>query len=226
MVKLIGITTSIENHFFKLNRLYCDAVVKAGGVPVLLPPVAESEIAALLAPLDGVILSGGGDIHFDFLHEPCMHPLTGSVYPERDTFELAICRYTLSHNIKTLGICRGMQIMAVGCGGALIQHIEKNNHVQGELARDTTFHSVYIRRDTTLMDIYGLETMSVNSFHHQAVVDAGQNMHAAAYAYDETIAALEHKTHKFFVGVQWHPECLLDTNPQHVQLFHSFVAQP
>lgn len=223
MKKVIGITTAFENNFTKLNRMYYEAVIKAGAIPISLCCSNSYSTEVLLKNLDGVILSGGGDIHFDYIKDECLHPLADSIYPERDEFEINICKYALSNDLPVLGICRGMQILSVACGGNIVQHIEADNHNQKNLERNKTFHSVYIEDDCRLKEIYNKEKISVNSFHHQAVSDAGVDMRVCARSHDGVIEAVEHMRHSFFVGVQWHPECLFLDFPVHFNLFKRFV---
>ena len=217
---LIGITGNLGDKGCELAQGYYISVVKAGGTPVVIPPHKDKEsILALLDTLDGLVLSGGDDINPLLLGEEPL-PQLHSVCPERDETELFLAREAFHRQIPTLGICRGIQVMAAVLGGKVYQDI----YVQGEgaklkhsqdMPRYTASHTVNIKEGSTLQSIVGnKQTLAVNSFHHQAVSDPGQHLMISATSPDGIIEAVESNEDKALLGVQWHPECFILNNDQ------------
>ena len=217
---LIGITGNLGDKGCELAQGYYISVVNAGGTPVVIPPHKDKEsILALLDTLDGLVLSGGGDINPLLLGEEPL-PQLHSVCPERDETELFLAREAFHRQIPTLGICRGIQVMAAVLGGKVYQDI----YVQGEgaklkhsqdMPRYTASHTVNIKEGSTLQSIVGnKQTLAVNSFHHQAVSDPGQHLKVSAQSPDGIIEAVESNEDKALLGVQWHPECFILNNDQ------------
>ena len=217
---LIGITGNLGDKGCELAQGYYISVVKAGGTPVVIPPHKDKEsILALLDTLDGLVLSGGGDINPLLLGEEPL-PQLHSVCPERDETELFLAREAFHRQIPTLGICRGIQVMAAVLGGKVYQDI----YVQGEgaklkhsqdMPRYTASHTVNIKEGSTLQSIVGnKQTLAVNSFHHQAVSDPGPHLKVSAQSPDGIIEAVESNEDKALLGVQWHPECFILNNDQ------------
>ena len=217
---LIGITGNLGDKGCELAQGYYISVVKAGGTPVVIPPHKDKEsILALLDTLDGLVLSGGGDINPLLLGEEPL-PQLHSVCPERDETELFLAREAFHRQIPTLGICRGIQVMAAVLDGKVYQDI----YVQGEgaklkhsqdMPRYTASHTVNIKEGSTLQSIVGnKQTLAVNSFHHQAVSDPGQHLMISATSPDGIIEAVESNEDKALLGVQWHPECFILNNDQ------------
>ena len=217
---LIGITGNLGDKGCELAQGYYISVVKAGGTPVVIPPHKDKEsILSLLDTLDGLVLSGGGDINPLLLGEEPL-PQLHSVCPERDETELFLAREAFHRQIPTLGICRGIQMMAAVLGGKVYQDI----YVQGEgaklkhsqdMPRYTASHTVNIKEGSTLQSIVGnKQTLAVNSFHHQAVSNPGQHLMISATSPDGIIEAVESNEDKALLGVQWHPECFILNNDQ------------
>ena len=217
---LIGITGNLGDKGCELAQGYYISVVKAGGTPVVIPPHKDKEsILSLLDTLDGLVLSGGDDINPLLLGEEPL-PQLHSVCPERDETELFLAREAFHRQIPTLGICRGIQVMAAVLGGKVYQDI----YVQGEgaklkhsqdMPRYTASHTVNIKEGSTLQSIVGnKQTLAVNSFHHQAVSDSGQHLKVSATSPDGIIEAVESNEDKALLGVQWHPECFILNNDQ------------
>ena len=217
---LIGITGNLGDKGCELAQGYYISVVKAGGTPVVIPPHKDKEsILSLLDTLDGLVLSGGDDINPLLLGEEPL-PQLHSVCPERDETELFLAREAFHRQIPTLGICRGIQMMAAVLGGKVYQDI----YVQGEgaklkhsqdLPRYTASHTVNIKEGSTLQSIVGnKQTLAVNSFHHQAVSDPGPHLKVSAQSPDGIIEAVESNEDKALLGVQWHPECFILNNDQ------------
>ena len=222
---VIGITGNYGELTCKLAEGYYKSVVRAGGVPVIIPPLSDtSVIINTLEHLDGLILSGGADYDPHYAgEEPC--PLLGTINQERDLPELFITQLAYNRQLPILGICRGIQTLAMVLGGHVRQDISdiwQHNHSQEE-ARHVATHSVTVEKDSLLYNIYSgsklftlhssLFTLEVNSFHHQAVDDAGPRFRVTARSDDGIIEAMESTEYKSILGVQWHPECLENGGP-------------
>lgn len=223
---VIGITTYNRDEIgdFKLPGAYIDAVIGAGGIPVLIPS-CPSQSDRLLHKLDGLILAGGGDI--DPAHYNAdLHPTIYMVSEERDRFELDLAHHALQHEVPTLGICRGMQILNVATGGDLIPHVPE---VYGEAIahrvhepRSPIPHPVRIDSNSRLSRIVGDVDIEVMSWHHQAVRAIAPVWDAVAHAEDGLVEAMEHRDHPWMIAVQWHPE-LAPNNIAHQRLFKALV---
>ncbi len=236
---IIGITANYADGDACLRDKYYQQVVDAGGTPVIIPPIAEKEaIVNTLDHLDGLLLTGGGDINPLWTGEEPSPQLHG-INATRDLPELLITRLAYNRQIPILGICRGIQTLAVALDGKVTQDIatawqqnkaaiaddkkknsKKDKEKEAESTsqslikhsqdgdRDLLSHSVNILPDTMLHEIYGTDRIFVNSFHHQAVADPGQRFHVTATAPDGVIEAMESSEYKPILGVQWHPEWL------------------
>ena len=214
---VIGITGNYEDLTCKLGQGYYKSVVAAGGVPVIIPPVADKDVIInTLEHLDGLILSGGGDINPLWAGEEPSPKLHG-VNQERDLPELLIAQLAYNRQIPMIGICRGIQTLAVALGGKVAQDISdvaKVKHSQ-DADRSEPTHSISIIRDSILDNIYKSydRPLMVNSFHHQAVVETGDKFHVVAQSADGIIEAIESAEYKSILGVQWHPECMEEGLP-------------
>jgi len=210
---VIGITGNYEDLTCKLGRGYYQSVVKAGGVPVIIPPMADKHVIInTLSRIDGLILSGGGDYNPLWAGEE-PSPLLHGINQERDIAELLITCLAYNRQIPMLGICRGIQTLAMALGGKVkqdISDIATVKHSQ-DANRSEPTHSVAVEKDSTLYRIYSEAqqcSMYVNSFHHQAVSDPGSKFRVVATAPDGVIEAMESTEFKPILGVQWHPECM------------------
>ena len=231
---VIGITGNYGELTCKLAEGYYKSVLRAGGVPVIIPPLSDtSVIINTLEHLDGLILSGGADYDPHYAGEEPW-PQLGTINAERDLPELFITQLAYNRQIPILGICRGIQTLAMVLGGHVRQDIsdlppappkEGNpiKHSQEE-PRNVATHNVFIEKDSTLYNIYrdsgsplpleGVRgRLPVNSFHHQAVDDPGPRFRVIARSDDGIIEAMESTEYKSILGVQWHPECLDDGLP-------------
>jgi putative glutamine amidotransferase len=204
--------------WYALRQNYCDSVIKAGGIPILLPYNHEA-IDDMLGVIDGLIMPGGDeDINPKFYNQQILSDKV-KVNDQRANFEFKLLKEALSRDIPFLGICGGMQMLNVVCGGDLIQHIpdyieSEINHEQPH-PKDIPSHSINIKLDTLLARIANSYEWMVNSTHHQAVCSVGQGLIVSATASDNIIEAIESQNHRFVVGVEWHPEYLnteLDLN--------------
>ncbi len=222
---VIGITCGRkenEAHFY-LSQAYVEAVEEAGGLPVILPGcTSQEEMARLLCLIQGLILSGGGDVDpVHFGEEPL--PGLGEIDPTRDIFELSFTRLALAAEIPVLGICRGMQILNISFGGSIYQDMVTQvkgclEHYQ-KAPRWHPTHKVKIAAGTILARIFGATRFWVNSFHHQAVRQLAPGFITSALAVDGIIEGIESTSHPFALGLQWHPENL----KEHHVLFHALV---
>ena len=212
---VIGITGNYDDLTCKLGQGYYKSVVAAGGVPVIIPPVADTDtIVNTLERIDGLILSGGGDFNPLWTGEEPSTKL-GGINKERDLPELLITRLAYNRQIPMLGICRGIQTLAIALGGEVAQDISDAatvKHSQNADRSEAT-HSVTIEPDSILAQLYNHERIAVNSFHHQAVKAAGEKFRVVAKATDGIIEAIESSEFKSILGVQWHPECLETGQP-------------
>jgi putative glutamine amidotransferase len=202
-----------------LPRRYSDMVSAAGAVPVLLPPTTH--VADAVPRLDGLLLSGGGDIDPQ-RYGAAKHPRCGPPSPERDQAELDLCQAALATGLPVLGICRGLQVLNVALGGTLHQHLPDAVGHDGhspELAGYGT-HKVSVAPGTRLASILGTSEMAVPTHHHQAVDSLGTGLVATAWTDDGVIEAAEvAQGRSFVVAVQWHPEVDDD-----LSLFTALVA--
>lgn len=216
---VIGITGNYGDLTCKLAEGYYKSVLKAGGIPIIIPPLANTDaIINTLEIIDGLILSGGGDYDPRYANEE-PDPKLGEINEERDLPELFITRLAYNRQIPILGICRGIQTLAMALGGKVkqdITDIATLNHSQKE-ERNVPTHNVIIEKDSILSQLYKLTdknaTLKVNSFHHQAVCDCGDKFRVVAKSEDGIVEAMESREFKSIIGVQWHPECLDDGLP-------------
>ncbi|GAA1544917.1 gamma-glutamyl-gamma-aminobutyrate hydrolase family protein [Dactylosporangium maewongense] len=218
MTALVGITAYVEparwgvwdTRAVLVPEGYVRMVRAAGARPVILPPSAD-DAADLVRRLDGLVLAGGADIEPAHYGAPA-HPST-KTRPDRDSGELAVLAAALDADLPVLGVCRGMELLAVACGGTLTQHLpdvlgnERHQPSPGVYGA----HPARFAPGSRAEAIFG-GTAEVNSYHHQAVDDAGA-LTVTGWADDDVIEAVEHPERRFVLGVQWHPEEALDVRP-------------
>ena len=211
-----------------VNKDYVDAVIKAGGVPLIIPFTTDKEVIINQAQvIDGLIISGGHDVSpYNYGQEPS--PLLGETFPERDTYEMLLLEESKKRNLPILGICRGSQIINVAGGGTLYQDLSlipgnvlKHNQVSKPTLKT---HKIQIEENSIISEIFGKETM-VNSFHHQALDKVADDFKVVARASDGIVEAIQHKTYKFLVGVQWHPEMLAVECDEARELFKRLIEE-
>ena len=233
---VIGITGNYEQLTCKLGRGYYESVIRAGATPLIIPPSASTDVLMnTLDHIDALLLSGGADINPLYCGEEPVPGLHG-INQERDLPELLIARLAYNRQMPILGICRGIQTLAVALGGKIEQDIKATTVKHSQDAdRSEPTHTVVIEPDSTLYNIYKSSQIFTNSFHHQAVSDPGTLFRVTARAKDGTIEAMESTEFKSVIGVQWHPECMDDGLPlfrwlteeakayRHVQEVHNRV---
>ena len=198
-----------------LRKTYTDAVVAAGGAPFLIPVVEdEAVLRARYERLDGVLLSGGGDVEPMHYGE---HPIDelGTVDPPRDALELPLARWAVADGKPVLGICRGVQVLNVALGGTLYQDIPAQ--LQSELVHDSSFtrqdwtymaHELRLAPDSKLAQLFGQTSFPINSLHHQSLRTIAPGLRAVGWAPDGVVEAVEGNNGHFLVGIQCHPEAL------------------
>lgn len=206
---------------------YLKGIEAAGGLPVVMPPLAEAAIEPLLDRLDGICLSGGPDLD-PSLYEEAPHPELGPTEPDLDRFELAVAARADAREMPILAICRGTQALNIVRGGALHQHLPDLStdvtHRQSNPGTEPS-HPVEIDPDSQLAAAFGggeIEVTDVNSFHHQAIARLGQGLRISARAPDGTVEAIEDPSRRFLIGVQWHAETLVHRAAE-AELFRRFV---
>lgn len=207
---------------------YVRAVAAAGGLPLLIPNLdGERHAGAVLAAVDGLLLTGGVDVdpaHYGDLPAPRL----GRVSPERDALEIPLVRAALEAGMPVLAVCRGLQVLNVAAGGSLIQDIAGEvpraiKHYQ-QAPRWHATHPVEIVPGTRLSELLGACTVQVNSFHHQAVDRVAPGFTVNAWSPDGLIEGIElPDPERFVVGVQWHPETLWERVPVFRRLFEGLV---
>ncbi len=234
MKPLIGITTSHRSRSHQrmdshLLGEYAKAVASTGGLPVLIPnEFSLTELPALLDRLDGVLLSGGGDIN------PALYSTRDDGWSKnrselRDSLEKVLVAHAVKDDLPLLGICRGCQMLNAALGGTLYTDIASQFntrivHDQPD-AKDPGYlvHDVEILPGTSLAGITGLTSLRVNSRHHQAIMELAPGLRVTARAKDGLIEGVELPEKKFCIGVQWHPETLVKIE-HHFSIFKAFIA--
>jgi putative glutamine amidotransferase len=230
---LIGVSTSVtigENpERAYVNSAYLHAVQQAGGVPVLLPPqLSAVSLQRLVAELDGLLLTGGGDVD-SALFDEAPHPTVYGVAPTRDRLETSGLHLALQRGLPILAVCRGMQVLNVALGGSLHQDVGSDPgtqlpHSQKE-PREQPSHKVTIAPGSRLAETLGADELEVNSMHHQAIKRLGRGLTAVAWAPDQIVEGAElGDPARFVLGVQWHPEELVGHSEPARRLFAALVA--
>jgi len=224
---VIGITTYVTSAKWSywdeqaalVPAAYVDAVERAGGRALLVPPSVEG-VDETLDALDGAVFSGGSDLDPN-LYEQEPHDETVGIHPERDRAELALLQAALARDMPVLAVCRGSQVLNVALGGDLVQHLpdvvgdEKHKHTPGTFAD----HDVTLENGTRLASLLG-DRAPVKSHHHQGFGRVGDGLRVAAHAEDGTVEAVEDPQRRFALGVLWHPEAGED-----MRLFEELVRE-
>ncbi len=207
------------------SRKYYKSLQKSGAEVILLPPVVEkSSIDRYLNIVDAIVLPGGGDVDPRYQNED-PSPKLGMINPLRDKFELMIAKAAYNRKIPVLGICRGLQVMVIALGGKIYQDISdigKIQHVQ-TAPRWATSHKITVEKSSILFKLTKNETYFTNSFHHQSIKELPKELKATAYTSDNIIEAIESADDRLYIGVQWHPEEIFETEVHSKKLFENFV---
>ncbi len=227
---LVGITCGYdyEKRRIYLKEGYYEAIYRCGGIAILIPPTKDiAALDTLVERCDGILVSGGPDIDPKYYGEE-ISVANGEISPCRDQAEISIIQKALSLNKPLLGICRGVQILNVVCGGTLYQDIFSQIKDRSILAHTQKApfgyptHEVHVEKNSYIWETFKQDKLSVNSYHHQAIKQVAPCFHITAKANDGIIEAIEHKEKSFIIGVQWHPEMMWEENPESLKLFQFF----
>jgi len=210
---VIGITTDIAVEYLRIKRHYVDAILRSGGVPMLLPPAGNPYIYA--EKVDGLLIPGGDDLDPSYYNEERL-PEVKLVSKERSGFEIALLKEMMKLQKPVLGICYGMQLINAAFGGTLYQDIESQLKVA--INHKTDYHIIVITENRFLRE----GRFSVNSTHHQAIKEPGSGLLIIARSTDNLIEAFCHEDYPFLIGIQWHPERQLEEELS-VSIFGSFL---
>lgn len=209
---------------------YVNAVVAAGGVPILIPlGLSDDHLLAIFERIDGLLLPGGGDVD-PIEYAGTAHETVGSVDVDRDRVELLMARTAVAQQKPMLAICRGIQVLNVALGGTLYEDISSflpnalHHDNFGIQARTYLAHHVTMQPDSLIAQQLGKTETAVNSLHHQGIRDLAPELVATATAPDGLIEAVEIPGHPYAIGVQWHPENLIYDDPDMLALFKGLVA--
>ena len=239
MKPVIGITPSPQTdklahgtfRRYCLSAAYVDAIAAAGGVPIIFPPQTDNA-AALLAIVDGLLLSGGADVAPVRYGDATVHDTTYGIDPGRDQLELDLVDCALASGTPILGICRGIQVLNVALGGTLIQDVASEHtgaaeigHRQHErgLEESAVGHEVVATAES-LLPFFNQERLGVNSFHHQAIRDLAPPLLPVATSPDGLVEAVVLEANPAVCAVQWHPELMFRRDPDHLRPFLHLVA--
>jgi putative glutamine amidotransferase len=214
-----------------MNQRYYLAVAAAGGVPVLIPLLEdEKTLRGIYDRMDGLLIPGGVDID-PRMYGETPHEKLGRLDPARDCVELKLTQWAIADRKPLLGLCRGLQVLNVACGGTLFQDLEaqlpaaiKHDYFPTHgFERSHLAHEVELPAGTRLREVLELDRIAVNSMHHQGIKELGQGLRASAVAPDGVVEAAELECESFVVGVQWHPEAFDPGQTQTRQLFRAFI---
>ena len=218
-------------HSWVMNHRYFTALTAVGAVPIMVPLLAQDEdtLRAMYERLDGVFLAGGVDVDPASYREDRLD-VCGRTDPDRDRVEIMLTKWAIEDGKPVLGVCRGLQVINVACGGSLLQDIESHSDrfikhdyypTQGH-ERHYLAHEALVAAGSRFMRIYGGQKILVNSMHHQGIKQLGEGLAATIHAPDGLIEGVEGTGENFLLGVQWHPEMLIDDDEGTRRLFSVF----
>lgn len=212
-----------------MEQDYLEAITLAGGMPIILPLVQnEAMIEEIASKIDGLFLTGGDDINPNIYHEKATD-LCGKMCDSRDRFELKLVEKIIEQNKPIFGVCRGLQLLNVFFKGTLFQDIptqykkDRNFSHRQQIPYDQPVHEVFFVEGGLLAQWLNVNTLQVNSRHHQGIKKLGEGLMVEALSSDGLIEAIHHSNYPFLVAVQWHPESRCKTNEQERMLFEQFV---
>lgn len=230
MKPIIGITTfeSEEKGYHRIKSNYINSVFAAGGIPINIPIIhEEKDYDAYLDILDGIIFTGGLDVSPLSYNENPLKEIN-STSSIRDKYEMGLFKKAYERKLPILGICRGLQVANVVLGGSLYQDIYVQvpgvlGHQPDDMPNDEFYHSINIKKDTKLFNIFRSEKIFVNSLHHQAIKELGEGLVIAALSEDGIIEAVEPTDDRFLIGLQFHPEDLTKKYEKFLNIFRELV---
>lgn len=230
MKPIIGLTMTkgVAKGHHAINNYYIEAVFDSGGIPINIPMVEdENDLEEYLEILDGIIFIGGADI-WPLLYNENPLKQTHIISYERDKFELEMFKRAYEMKLPILGICKGAQVINVALGGNLYQDIDAQipdalGHQPIGISEDELYHSINIKKNTYLFDVFQSEKAYVNSNHHQSIKNLGDNLIVSALSEDGIIEAIEASDERYLIGVQFHPECLIKKHPEFLKLFEQLI---
>lgn len=221
---IIGVTAFFDHRKdelprIKLNEAYVQAVIRAGGIPLLIPVgLQENTLPELFQKLDGIVFTGGGDIDPEIYNGTPFNNLDG-VDKRRDALEIALVKAVIEKKMPFLGICRGFEIVNVALGGTLYTDLGEQfpnalpHSTPSNIPRSHLAHKVNVEKGSPLAAILGSETTGVNSLHHQGIKQLSSSLVPTAYATDGLVEGWVLPNHPFGLGIQWHPEELQELAP-------------
>lgn len=228
MKSKIGIVIcSVEHQKQSVSDAYIQAIRAAGGLPLILPLVKSKTIIEDYVNLcDGFLFCGGGDITPLLFGEEPAHGL-GTTNISLDLFQIRLMKSILETDKPVLAICRGLQVLNIACGGTVFQDLhsqdfEPINHMQTSLSRKDVSHKVFFSEKTKVRKLLGSFAFT-NSFHHQSIDRLGKGLIISGKTGDDVIEAIEMPSHSYVVGVQWHPEYMLNQSSNMKLLFHALI---
>ena len=212
-----------------INDHYFQRVLKAGGVPIILPTVTDKEtIREYINMVDGLVFTGGHDVWPPIFGEEPVRQVVEITY-ERDRFELMLFQEAYSQKIPILGICRGLQVVNIALGGTLYQdlytQVDNPGGHSGGYDPEEPYHSIEIEDSSIMKEIYRKDKVYVNSEHHQAIKRLGENLRVTSRARDGIIESVESTNDRFVLGVQYHPEAIAPKYSEHQELFNRFMER-
>ncbi len=233
MKPIIGLTTFKEIKttwtYNNVSYNYVNSVLLAGGVPIMIPILKDTEdIDRYLDIVDGLIFTGGEDVAPLLYGENPIKEVT-CICSDRDNMELNLFKRAYEKGVPIFGVCRGLQLINVALGGTLYQDI--NSQIKDSLghsvdmAGDELYHSMKVEKDSKLYEVFQREMVDINSFHHQSVKDLGKDLKVSAYSEDGIVEAFESTNDKFIMAVQFHPEALIPRHMEFINLFKYFITK-
>lgn len=207
---------------------YSTSVERAGAIPLYIPVINnENYINQIANTMDGIIFAGGEDIAPSRYGQANKKNLS-TIVPQRDTFEFSLISKFIESKKPILGICRGMQVINTFFGGTLHQDIYNDKlteieHVGTMAPKNNISHKVRLTKGSLIYKAFEKDTISVNSYHHQAIDEIGKELVVTGYSEDNIIESIEHIKYPFLVGVQWHPEMMAETHKEQLKLFQLFI---
>lgn len=231
MKPVIGLTSQYEHligrKMIKMNNTYVNAVESSGGVPIVLPIIKGlGDIERYLDLVDGLILTGGGDVSPIFFGEEPLKEVD-SICLSRDNMEIELFKKAYERNIPILGICRGLQVINIALGGTLYQDINVQvPNVIGHMCSYNIhqgYHTTNLLEDSILNSIFKTDKLIVNSQHHQSIKDLGKDLKISSTTIDGIVESIESTNEKWLLGTQFHPEVMIESDDKFMEIFKLFI---